>query len=82
MKAVADRAVEELRDRNAKFECGDLTDEIGNHFAGPEINEQRLKEEISTKRRKGMSQAEFDDLWSSAIGDVMLRDEIVSEVDG
>ncbi|OMP81538.1 Inner nuclear membrane protein SRC1 [Diplodia seriata] len=82
VKAVADRAVEELRDRNAKFECGDLTDEIGNHLAGPEINEQRLKEEISTKRRKGMSQAEFDDLWSSAIGDVMLRDEIVSEVDG
>lgn len=82
VKAVADRAVEELRDRNAKFECGDLVDETGKHVASPEINEQELKKEISTKRRKGMSQDEFDDLWSSAIGDVMLRDEVFSEVDG
>ncbi|OJD37187.1 60s ribosomal protein l44 [Diplodia corticola] len=82
VKAVADRAVEELRDRKAKFECGDPMGDTGTYLASPEINEQELKEEISTKRRKGMSQVEFDDLWSSAIGDVMLRDEVVSQVDG
>lgn len=82
VKAVADRAVEELRERNAKFECGDLVDEQGQHLASPEIDERELKEEISFKRRKGMSQNEFDDLWASAIGEVVDRDEVVSNVDG
>ncbi|KAH7064828.1 sister chromatid separation protein-like protein [Macrophomina phaseolina] len=82
VKAVADRAVEELRERNAKFECGDLVDEQGHHLATPEIDEQDLKDEISTKRRKGMSQVEFDDLWASAIPEVVDRDEVVSNVDG
>ncbi|GME24335.1 hypothetical protein GTA08_BOTSDO10595 [Neofusicoccum parvum] len=82
VKAVADRAVEELRERNAKFECGDLVDEMGQHLPSPEIDEKELKEEISTKRRKGLSQSEFDDLWSSAIGEVMDRDEVVSNIDG
>ncbi|KAK8153594.1 sister chromatid separation protein-like protein [Phyllosticta citrichinensis] len=82
VKAVADRAVEELRERNAKFECGDLVDDTGKHAPGPEINEAELKLEMATKRRRGMSQGEFDDLWASAIGEITGRDEIESKVDG
>lgn len=82
VQAVADRAVDELRERNAKFECGDLVDETGHHVASPEIDEHKLKEEISAKRRKGMSQSEFEDLWISAIPEVMERDEVVSNFDG
>lgn len=81
VKAVADRAVEELRERNAKFECGDLVDDTGKHAPGPEINEAELKLEMATKRRRGMSQGEFDDLWASAIGEITGRDEIESKVD-
>ncbi|KAF2142983.1 uncharacterized protein K452DRAFT_225993 [Aplosporella prunicola CBS 121167] len=83
VKAVADRAVEELRERNAKYECGDLVDEeTGRHLTTADINEQDLKEEMSTKRRRGMSQSEFDDLWVHAIGEITGRDEITSGVDG
>ncbi|KAK8183358.1 sister chromatid separation protein-like protein [Phyllosticta capitalensis] len=82
VKAVADRAVEELRERNAKFECGDLMDDTGKHAPGPEINEADLKLEMATKRRRGMSQGEFDDLWASAIGEITGRDEVESKVDG
>ncbi|KAK7565604.1 sister chromatid separation protein-like protein [Phyllosticta citricarpa] len=82
VKAVADRAVEELRERNAKFECGDLVDDTGKHAPGPEINEVDLKLDMATKRRRGMSQGEFDDLWASAIGEITGRDEIETKVDG
>lgn len=54
IKVVADRAVEELRERRAKFECGDLVDEHGHHVSTPEIDAEELKREVSKKRRKGM----------------------------
>lgn len=80
VKAVADKTVEELRDRRAKWECGELTDD-GRAPKSPEITEPDLKQEIGNKRRKGMSDAEFDDLWKAALGDVAGKDEIVSEND-
>jgi len=82
VKAVADRAVEELRERNAKFECGELKDESGKKLSAPELDEQDLKKEVSDKRRKGMSQEEFEDLWQTALGEMANRDEVVSGVDG
>jgi hypothetical protein len=82
VKSVADRAVEELRERNAKFECGELVDESGKHASSAEIKEQDLKQEVASKRRKGMSQEEFEELWKGAIGEIVGRDEIVSGVDG
>ena len=82
VKAVADRAVEELRERNAKFECGKLVDESGKHIPSVEMDEQELKQEVASKRRKGMSQEEFEDLWKGAVGEILGRDEVVSGVDG
>jgi hypothetical protein len=82
VKAVADRAVEELRERRAKFECGDLTDSAGLPEPTVEIDAEELKKEVSKKRRKGMSEAEFEELWGGAIGEIKGRDEVVSAADG
>ncbi|PLB55377.1 putative sister chromatid separation protein [Aspergillus steynii IBT 23096] len=78
VKAVADKAIEELRDRRAKWECGELT-EHGREASGPEISESELKQEVGRKRRKGMSDAEFDSLWKGALGEVVGKEEIVSK---
>ncbi|KKY25356.1 putative sister chromatid separation protein [Phaeomoniella chlamydospora] len=76
VKAVADRAIEELRERRAQYECGELAD-----HEKPEIAENELKEELKSKRSKKMSDEEFDELWTAAIGDVVAREEVVSEGD-
>ncbi|KAF1810820.1 sister chromatid separation protein-like protein [Eremomyces bilateralis CBS 781.70] len=84
VKAVADRAVEVMRERNAAFECGELVDEQGKHQKSPEISEEELKKEVSRMRKKrgGMSDAEFDDLFSGAIPEILSRDEIAVGTDG
>ncbi|KAL8841934.1 MAG: hypothetical protein Q9170_000714 [Blastenia crenularia] len=82
VKAVADKAVEELRERNAKFECGTLTDNQGKSVRTPEIDEQDLKKQVANKRRKGMSDREFEDLWKGAIGDMLGLDEVVKSTEG
>lgn len=82
VKAVADRAVEELRERRAKWECGDLVDEAGVPEPTVEIDADELKKEVSKKRRKGMGEAEFEELWAGAIGEIEGREEVVSAVDG
>ena len=74
VKAVKERVVEELREKNADYECGKAT--------SPEVKETVLKDDISKKRRKGMTDEEFEDLWASAIGEISRTDEIVSGSDG
>ncbi|PNS16107.1 hypothetical protein CAC42_4508 [Sphaceloma murrayae] len=75
VKAVADFAVEkELRERNAKYECGEIKT--------PEIEVEELKATVSTKRSRKMSDQEFEDLWASALPEIMGRDEVVSGSDG
>lgn len=80
VKAVADKAVEALRDRRAKWECGELT-EASQETAGPDITEDDLKEEVGRKRRKGMSDTEFDNLWKGALGDIIAKEEVVAKTD-
>ncbi|OBT88843.1 hypothetical protein VE02_03173 [Pseudogymnoascus sp. 03VT05] len=75
IKVVADRAVEELRERRAKFECG-AKEEGGEVVKTVEIGEQELKKRVSDKRRRGMGQAEFEELWAGAIGEIMGREEV------
>lgn len=82
VQAVADKAVEELRERKAQFECGDLVDETGAPATTPEIEEEALKNIVSQKRRKGMGDAEFDDLWDAATGEILARDEVKTNSDG
>lgn len=74
VESVKSRAIETLRQRNADYECGSATK--------PEIKETELKQAISTKRRKGMTNEEFEDLWASAIGEVAQMDEVYSGADG
>ena len=80
--AVADRAVEELRDRNAKWECGTLVDDKGKSVPTAQVDTQNLKSAVAKKRRRGMSEAEFEDLWKHALGEIMTREEITSTADG
>ena len=47
-----------------------------------EIPEEELKAEVSKMRRKGMSADEFDDLWRSALGEIIDRDEVEVVRDG
>ncbi|KAJ2903818.1 hypothetical protein MKZ38_009293 [Zalerion maritima] len=76
VKAVADKAIEELRDRRAKYECGELVNEQGEQVETPAIDEKELKETISKKRGKRMNNREFDELWEVAIGEITDRDEV------
>ena len=74
VKAVADKAVEELRERRAVAECG--------RGLPAEIEEDELKKEVGKKRRRNMDAAEFEDLWKGAIGEVIGREEVISSSDG
>jgi hypothetical protein len=82
VQAVADKAIENLRERRAKFECNELVDETGQETPAIEIDEDDLKQEVSKKRRKGMTDAEFDDLWKGALGEIKGREEVVTSPDG
>lgn len=82
VKQVVDKAVLELRERRAKWECGDLTDEAGAPEPTVEIDVEELKKEVSQKRSKRMAEDEFEDLWANAIGELKDRDEVVSGTDG
>lgn len=79
VKVVADKAMEELRDRRAKFECGELIDENGEQPESPAIAVEELKAAVSEQRSKKLSKKEFDDLWSAALGEIETRDEIEVE---
>ena len=82
VQAVAQRAVEELRERNAKVECGELKDATtGKKISSSVIPEPELKATVSSKRHRRMSEDEFEELWHSALGDIMARDEVIGDVD-
>ena len=74
--------MEELRERNAKFECHQLTKEDGKPAKTAALAEASLKSTVSSMKKRSMSQDEFDDLWKDAIGEILGRDEITSGVDG
>ena len=81
VKAVADRAIELLRERKAGSECGTLVDEQQNVVRSPEIDEQELKRKVASKRRKGMSEREFEELWKGALGEMAGREEVIQSHD-
>lgn len=76
VQAVADKAIEELRDRRAKYECGELTNDAGEQEDSPTIAEEELKATVSQKRNKRMNSQEFDELWEAAIGEITGREEV------
>ncbi|TFB05954.1 Inner nuclear membrane protein SRC1 [Trichoderma ghanense] len=80
VQAVADKAIEELRQRRAKYECGEPLDESGTTVDSPAIAEEELKSSVSRKRNKRLNSDEFEDLWVAAIGEITSRDEVVVEM--
>lgn len=69
VQAVKSRAIEELRVKNADYECGSSTQ--------AEVKEPELKKTISSMiPKKKMSNEEFEDLWASALGEIENADEI------
>ncbi|PTB65469.1 hypothetical protein BBK36DRAFT_1142449 [Trichoderma citrinoviride] len=80
VQAVADKAIEELRQRRAKYECGELVDDSGATVESPAIGEEELKSSVSRKRSKRLNSDEFEDLWVAAIGEITSRDEVVVEM--
>ncbi|CAG7557316.1 unnamed protein product [Fusarium equiseti] len=76
VKAVADKAIEELRERRAQYECGELVTEDGHKQDSPAIPEHELKKTVSRKRSHRLSEEEFDELWAAAIGEVATREEV------
>ena len=81
VKAVADRAIETLRERKAHAECGTLKDEDGKDVPAA-IPEQDLKKEVGKSRNRAMSAREFEDLWKDAIGEIVGREEVISSDEG
>jgi hypothetical protein len=80
MMMVTNQGIEVLRDRRAKFECGDLKDDKGKPAKSVELTADKLKDEVSKKRKRGMSDQEFADLWPAALGEIEKREEV--EVNG
>lgn len=76
VQAIKARAVEKLREQNAKYECGESPQPI--------VKEPDLKKAISSmiSPKKGMSDQEFEDLWASALGEVQNADEVTIGTDG
>ncbi|KAI1420597.1 Man1-Src1p-C-terminal domain-containing protein [Xylaria sp. FL1777] len=80
VQAVADKAVEELRERAAKYECREPINEEGTIVDTPAMEELELKQIINKKKSRKMSNQEFEDLWGSAIGEIKQREEVQVEV--
>jgi hypothetical protein len=80
INAVTDKTVDLLRERRAKYECGE-TDAEGKQVQSPEIAEADLKQAVSSMRRKGMSEQEFEDLWKNSIGEIIAKDEVEQSSD-
>ncbi|KAI1127684.1 Man1-Src1p-C-terminal domain-containing protein [Nemania abortiva] len=80
VQAVADKAIEELRERAAKYECREPINEEGIIVDTPAIEELELKQIIDKKRSRKMSNQEFEDLWGSAIGEIKQREEVQVEL--
>ncbi|KAI0863055.1 Man1-Src1p-C-terminal domain-containing protein [Xylaria cubensis] len=80
VQAVADKAIEELRERTAKYECREPINEEGTLVDTPTMEELELKQIINNKKSRKMSDQEFEDLWGSAIGDIKQREEVQVEV--
>lgn len=90
IKHVADKAVEVLRDERAAYECGGKSSLISSSseesttssstVVSPVKNAwvpvEVLKETVSRRKRKGMSEDEFEDLWKGAYEEMLSREEM------
>ncbi|EER39310.1 sister chromatid separation protein [Histoplasma capsulatum H143] len=82
VKSVADKAIDALRERRSKWECGEPDTAGGTVVPSPGMTAAELKEELNKKKRKGMSEEEFEELWRAAIGEITSREEIATSTQG
>ncbi|KAI1956790.1 inner nuclear membrane protein enriched at telomere/subtelomere region [Ophidiomyces ophidiicola] len=78
VKVVTDKAVDELREQRARYECGETEKDGSKEVASPEMTSAELKQRVSNSKRKGMSDEEFEELWRGAIGEITGREEVVT----
>ena len=94
VKAVADRGIEELRQHKAAHECGipsSSTTAVSARSqkpvasrkppSTPSVSTEELKTLVSSKKRKSMSDEEFEELWRPAIGEILGREEVTASTD-
>ncbi|KAF2862967.1 hypothetical protein K470DRAFT_255480 [Piedraia hortae CBS 480.64] len=70
VQAVADRAISELREHTARYECGETPERA--------LSEDQLKTILSSQRKKGMSREEFETLWNPALSEIRTSEEVVT----
>jgi len=81
VNVVANQAVQILRKRRAQYECGE-PDVEGKVVRSPEVSVEDIKQDILAMKTKAMSNEEFEDLFSKAIGETAMREEVVEGVEG
>ena len=73
--AVANKAVEILREKRAQYECGEPDADT------PDVAEDELKQTLAARTQKGMTDKEFSELFERAFPETVLRDEVVETTD-
>lgn len=76
VKSIANKATTMLRQRRAQYECGE-PDAEGNTLNDAFVTEQELKQELSSKKSKGLTDQEFAELFERAFPELMVREEII-----
>ena len=74
VQQVKERAVEQLREQNAKYECGEAS--------SPQVAESTLRETIAAQKSKSMTDDEFNGLWDIAMPEIQKTNEVQSGSDG
>ncbi|KMP01024.1 hypothetical protein CIRG_01164 [Coccidioides immitis RMSCC 2394] len=82
VKVVTDKAVDELREQRAKYECGEVGKDGSKEVTSPEMTAAELKQRVSKSKRKGMSDEEFEELWRGALGEITGREEVMTATKG
>ncbi|PGH13022.1 hypothetical protein AJ80_06506 [Polytolypa hystricis UAMH7299] len=81
VKSVAQKAIAALRERKAKWECGEIG-KNGEEVESADMTAAELRAEIAKQKRKGMTEEEFEELWKGAIGEITGREEIITSTRG
>lgn len=77
---VAQKGVDILRERRAQYECSE-PDHQGNPVESPEVSEADLQRQMGSRKRKGMTEQEFNDLFDRALPEMKMKDEVVESID-
>lgn len=76
INSVANKAISVLRQRRAQYECGE-PDADGQIVKDPFITEQDLRQELSSKKSKGLTNEQFNEIFDRAFPEAALREEVI-----